>query len=108
MPRQNRFRGGSQRTSRNVRREPINNPDGGTQITTTTTTPKGSQRRVERRTPIPTGGSQTDVQTDSTAASSRRGFSPPKPLGKIASVGLLEAEFLGCLFLLVLFLFADL
>jgi hypothetical protein len=108
VPRQNRFRGGSQRSSRNVRREPINSDDGGTVITTTTSSPKGSQRRIERRTPIATGGSETNVTVDDQQPRQRRGFSPPKPLGKIASVGLLEAEFLGCIFLLILFLFADL
>lgn len=115
MPRtrQNRFRTSSkpQRSRRVTRRTPIEGEDGGTQIETTTTTKRGSTRRVERREPISTGGSQTTVESESIPASRGRRTSIPSPTSagtKASGIGLLEAEFLGSMALLVLLLFADL
>jgi hypothetical protein len=74
------------------------------------------QYRLERRTPISTGGTQIETVSESQsdararrANRSVRDYSPTRAGARTASgVGLLEAEFLGCLFFLVLFLFADL
>ena len=109
--RSNRFRGTPQRTHRVQRRTPIDSDSGGTQIETVTTTRNARQRRVERRTPISTGGSQieTTSETEGSQNSRRplRQYSPTRVGDKTAGVGLLEAEFLGSLFLLILLLFAD-
>lgn len=108
--RQNRFRGRPVRSRRVTRRTPIEGEDGGTQITTTTTTGRRSQTRTERRTPIPTGGSQTEVISEDTGSRNRRTNLPsPVRAGQKATsgVGLLEAEFLGTLLLLIFLLFAD-
>lgn len=110
--RRNRFRGQPQRSSRVTRRTPIESEDGGTQIETVTTTRNRRQRSVERRTPISTGGSQTETYTESTGQESPnrsiRSYSPTRMGDKATGVGLLEAEFLGSLFLLIMLLFADL
>jgi len=108
----NRFRGRQASGSRRVtRRTPIESEDGGTQIETVTTTRGRTQRRTERRTPIATGGTQTEVTTqDSGNRQDRKpisSYSPTRAGNKASGVGLLEAEFLGALFLLVLLLFAD-
>jgi len=112
MPKTRRSRQ-PQRSRRVTRRTPIDSPDGGTQIETVSTTSRGTSRRVERRTPISTGGSQFEVtQEDTPASDPRQGrsiksFSPTRAGDKAGGVALLEAEFIGCLFLLVLLLFAD-
>lgn len=95
------------------RRTPITSPDGGTQIKTVTTTrTKGMQRQsrsTERRTPIPSGGSQVETTTSKSGTRPNlRKYSPTRAGERAGSVGLLEIEFLGCLGLLVLLLFADL
>lgn len=93
-----------------MRRTPIESDSGGTQIETVTRTRGRQNRTVERRTPIATGGSETNVETESTGGGGGRqvsGFSPPKAGNRVASIGLLEAEFLGALMLQVLLLFAD-
>lgn len=110
MPR-NRFRTRPTGSRRVTRRTPINSPDGGTQTETVTTTNRRVQSRTERRTPISTGGSQTEVITSDTGEPRQRrrtGIPSPVAAGKSAgSVGLLEAEFLGSLVLLIMLLFAD-
>lgn len=112
MPRQNRFRGRTQSTHRVRRTTPIESEDGGTQIETVTTTRNRRQRTLERRTPIASGGSQYETITDTTGGGNAsrpiRSYSPTKMGAGASSVGLLEAEFLGSLFLLILLLFADL
>jgi hypothetical protein len=108
--RTNRFRGTSNRTSKQVRRTPINSDDGGTQIETVTRTRQGQRKTVERRTPIPAGGSQISTETEETPARNRpnvKAYSPVRAGEKAAGVGLLEAEFIGSLLLLVILLFAD-
>lgn len=111
--RRNRFRSRPQTSRRVTRRTPIESEDGGTQTETVTTTNRRRQTRTERRTPIPTGGSQTEVITSDTgqqSAGNRRG-GLPNPVRSAtktsAGVGLLEAEFLGSLLLLIMLLFAD-
>lgn len=94
----NRFRPTPQKSHRVVRRTPIDSPDGGTQIQTVTTTQQGRQRRTERRTGIPTGGSQTEVITESNPY--RRynisSLSPTRAAENASSsIGLLEAEFIA-------------
>lgn len=106
----NRFRNRPERSSRTVRRTPIESDSGGTQTETVTRTRSGSNRTVERRTPIATGGSETNVETESTPARQRPNVGALKPTTageRVASVGLLEAEFLIALFLQILLLFAD-
>lgn len=108
--RTNRFRGTPERSSKTVRRTPIESDSGGTQTETVTKTRRGSNRTVERRTPIATGGSQTSVETESTQARQRPNVGALKPTTageRVAGVGLLEAEFLIALFLQILLLFAD-
>lgn len=112
MPRTNRFRGTPQRSSKTVRRTPIDSPDGGTQIETRTVTRNRRARTVERREPIPTGGTQVTTESESqggkgTGSSDVRRYSPPSAGNRIASIGLLEAEFIAALMLQVLLLFAD-
>lgn len=80
------------------------------QTETVTTTRAGSNRRVERRTPIATGGTETSVETENTPARQRPNVGALKPTTageRVAGVGLLEAEFLIALFLQILLLFAD-
>jgi hypothetical protein len=111
--RTNRFRGTPQRSSRTVRRTPINSPDGGTQIETVTTSRTRRARTVERREPISTGGSQitteSEVQVGQDTGRNKplRSYSPTRVGDKASGVGLLEAEFLAALFLQILILFAD-
>lgn len=110
MPRTNRFRGGSNRTSKVTRRTPIDSESGGTQIETVTTTRNARNRRVERRTPISTGGTETSVETENTPTRQRPNVGALKPTtagSRAAGVGLLEAEFIAALMLQVLLLFAD-
>lgn len=111
--RSNRFRQAPQRRHTVRRTTPIDSDDGGTQIETVTTTRSGRNRTVERRTPIASGGSQVETTSESNdgqrnnSGRNLRRYSPPS-VGKSASgVGLLEAEFIASLLLLILLLFAD-
>jgi hypothetical protein len=106
----NRFRGTPNRTSKRVRRTPIDSDNGGTQVETVTRTRQSQHRTVERRTPISTGGTEISTETEETPARRRSdtGIQSPVRTGeKAAGVGLLEAEFIGSLLLLVILLFAD-
>ena len=107
----NRFRG-TQRTHRVQRRTPIESESGGTQIETVTTTRNRRQRVTERRTPIASGGSQIETTSEAEGQDNSkrplRSYSPTRVGDKASGVGLLEAEFLGSLALLILLLFADL
>jgi hypothetical protein len=107
----NRFRSRPTRSHRVSRRTPIDSDSGGTQIETVTTTRNKRQRTIERRTPVSTGGSEieTTSETESGGNSRRplRQYSPTRVGDKASGVGLLEAEFLGSLLLLILLLFAD-
>lgn len=110
MPRANRFRGTPQRSSRTVRRTPINSEDGGTQIETRTVTNRRRTSRIERREPIPSGGTQTTVETEDTPTRQRSNVGALKPTtagSRVAGVGLLEAEFIAAIMLQILLLFAD-
>lgn len=111
----NRFRGNqATRTHRVTRRTPIESPDGGTQIETVTTTQNRRQSRSERRTPIPSGGSQIEVLSEDSGPQNQRKRSglpslpsPTKAGSSAGGVGLLQAEFLGSIMLLIMILFAD-
>lgn len=110
--RRNRFREPQRRHT--VRRTtPIESDDGGTQIETVTTTNTGRNRTVERRTPISTGGSQVESYSESdngqrsNSGGSLRRYSPTTVGRNAGGVGLLEAEFLAAMMLLILLLFAD-
>src|SRR5215475_11089591 len=114
LPRANRFRNRSRGSTRRhtvQRRTPIDSESGGTQIETVTTTRGQRNRTVERRTPISTGGSQVETTSETEGSSNSRKplrqYSPTRVGDRSAGVGLLEAEFLGSLFLLILLLFAD-
>jgi hypothetical protein len=93
-----------------VRRTPIESDNGGTQIETVTTTRNKRARTVERREPIATGGSQ--ITTESETQGGERGkplrnYSPTSAGDKASGVGLLEAEFIASLLMIVILLFAD-
>lgn len=73
------------------RRTPISGEMGGTQTETTVTTEEPRTERPARR----------------RSNTLSRQFSPTKAGSSVASVGLLEAEFFGSLFLLILIMFAN-
>lgn len=103
------------KTTRTVRRTPIESESGGTRVETTYSSPRRRTRTVERREPIATGGSQFTSESESedlTQPSSRRrpirSYSPTAAGEKVSGgVGLLEAEFIGSLLLLILLMFAS-
>lgn len=106
----NRFRGTPNRSSKTVRRTPIESESGGTQTETVTRTRGRQQRTVQRRTPVSTGGTETTTETEDTGTRRRPNvavYSPTRAGDKAAGVGLLEAEFIASLLLLIILLFAD-